>query len=93
MFDSSGSSSSKTHPMYKLDTSEFDQERIQCYEKSYGVFCMAMSMKDRDERELDYLWGDAIKMYDSFLVSDFNDLNKSELDCIQDYIMDAEISK
>ena len=79
--------------MYKINTKEFDESMRKNYEKSYGVFCMAMSMKDRDERELDYLWADAIKMYESFLVSDFNDMNKSELDCIHDYLMDSEISK
>lgn len=53
---------------------------------SYGIFCMAMSMKDRNERELDVLWSNAIKNYESFLVSDFNDMHKSELDCIHDYL-------
>jgi hypothetical protein len=79
--------------MYKIDTTDFDQAMHRSYMNSYGVFCMAMSLPDRNERELDYLWADAIKMYESFLVSDYNDLNKSELDCIHDYLMDAEISK
>ncbi len=54
---------------------------------------MAMSMPNRNERELDYLWQDAIDTYEAFLKSDYNDVNKSELDCIHDYLMDAEISK
>jgi hypothetical protein len=63
------------------------------HQESYGVFCMAMSMPNRNERELDYLWQDAIDTYEAFLKSDYNDVNKSELDCIHDYLMDAEISK
>jgi hypothetical protein len=63
------------------------------HHESYGVFCMAMSMPDRNERELDILWADAIKMYEAFLKSEWNDADKSELDCIHDFIMDAEISK
>lgn len=61
------------------------------FEKCYGVFCMAMSMKNRNERELDCLWKDAIEKYQSFVKSDFNDPDKSELDCIHDYIMDSEL--
>jgi hypothetical protein len=79
--------------MYKTDMTEFNESMRKSYMNSYGVFCMAMSMKDRNERELDNLWADAIKLYEVFLVSEYNDLNKSELDCIHDYLMDAEISK
>jgi hypothetical protein len=79
----------KINPMYKITMNEFDQRKS--YMGSYGVFCMAMSLPDRNERELDILWSDAIKMYEAFVVSDFNDYSKSELDCIHDYLM--EISK
>ena len=58
---------------------------------SYGVFCMAMSMAERNERELDLLWADAISKYEAFCLSEYNDQNKSELDCIHEFL--NEISK
>jgi hypothetical protein len=47
---------------------------------------MAMSMPNRNESELDVLWADAIRMYDSFLVSEYNNPNESELECIHKYV-------
>lgn len=54
----------------------------------YGVFCMAMSMKDEDQttRQMDVWWNKAIELYDEFLNSGFNDYDQSELDCIQRFM-------
>ena len=55
---------------------------------SYGVFCMAMSMKDEDQttRQMDVWWDKAIELYDEFEHSSFNDPYQSELDCIQRFM-------
>lgn len=58
--------------------------RSMCY-PAYGVFCMAMAMGG-DKDELDAWWDDAIEHYERFLDSDFFDLDKSELDCINEYV-------
>ena len=56
----------------------------------YGVFCMAMSMKDEDQttRQMDVWWDKAIELYDEFVNSSFNDPYQSELDCIQRFMAD-----
>ena len=53
---------------------------------SYGVFCMAMSFKIFNPRELDDLYLEAINCYNSFIESEFNDPNKSELECINEFV-------
>lgn len=53
---------------------------------SYGVFCMAMSLKNINTRELDILFTTAIHKYDSFIESEFNDINKPEIECINDFV-------
>jgi hypothetical protein len=45
-----------------------------------------MSMPDRNERELDILWETACAVYQDFLDSKYNNPNKSELDCIHEFI-------
>jgi hypothetical protein len=61
-----------------------DNFRSMCY-PAYGVFCMAMAMGG-DKDELDAWWDDAIGHYERFLDSEFNDINQSELDCINEYV-------
>jgi hypothetical protein len=52
---------------------------------AYGVFCMAMAMGG-DKDELDSWWDDAIGHYEIFWESDYCDPNKSELECINEYV-------
>lgn len=55
------------------------------YYPAYGVFCMAVALGG-DKYELDAWWKVAIWHYENFLDSKFNDVDKSELDCINDYV-------
>lgn len=55
------------------------------YYPAYGVFCMAMAMGG-DPNELDSWWDDAIEHYVMFQDSEFNDINQSELECINQYV-------
>ena len=51
---------------------------------SYGVFCIAqIIIQDRD---LDEVWGEAIRLYEEFINSPFNVDTESELDCIHKFI-------
>lgn len=47
---------------------------------------MAMSLKNINTRELDILFTTAIHKYDSFIESEFNDINKPEIECINDFV-------
>jgi hypothetical protein len=50
----------------------------------YGVFCIAMLLKDN--RDNDVRWSSALKLYDKFIDSDFNDPEESEFDCINNFM-------
>jgi hypothetical protein len=52
----------------------------------YPIFCIAVQLLSGREDELDLVWGDATELYIKFLRSDFNDPNKSELDCINNFM-------
>lgn len=54
--------------------------------ESYPIFCIAVHLLDGREGELDIVWVDAVELYSRFLDSEFNDLNKSELDCIKNFM-------
>jgi hypothetical protein len=54
----------------------------------YGVFCIASQLNE--ERNLDVIWETAIKLYDEFLVSEYNDHNESELECINRFMSRAK---
>jgi hypothetical protein len=54
--------------------------------KSYSIFCIASQLLNGREDELDLVWQDANELYDEFLNSEFNNVNKSELDCINDFL-------
>lgn len=62
------------------------------YHESYGVFCVAMFINNLDregwEGNIDLLWEKAIQTYDKFLKSEYNNKNKSELDCINTYMQE-----
>jgi len=73
--------------MYTLEHKQQDQQRIKNALDSYGVFCIAMAHPERKDSDLDLMWEEAIGLYEEFLVSDFNDWNYSELDCINTFMM------
>lgn len=50
----------------------------------YGVFCIASQLKE--ECNLDNVWGIANQLYEQFLISEFNNPNESELDCINKFV-------
>lgn len=51
----------------------------------YGVFCIAIQL-EQNHRELDVLWDKALKIYDEFKNSEFNNPEKSELECINEFL-------
>ena len=51
----------------------------------YGVFCIAIQL-EQNHRELDVLWDKALKLYDEFQNSEFNNPEKSELECINEFL-------
>ena len=56
------------------------------YWQSYGVFAIAIQLKNKDYKVIDLLWQEAIDLYKEFLNSKFNDINQSELDCINKFM-------
>ena len=54
-------------------------------DKSYGIFCIASQLLNQDS-DLDVVWEKATNLYIDFLSSKFNDVNKSELDCINNFL-------
>ena len=57
----------------------------QSLNSSYGVFCIAAQL-EQNNRGLDVVWDKAIKLYDEFRNSRFNNLEESELDCINEFL-------
>jgi hypothetical protein len=55
-------------------------------DKSYSIFCIAAQLLKGREDELDLVWEEAIELYNEFINSEFDDQNKSELDCINDFL-------
>lgn len=65
----------------------------------YGVFCMIDVAKgynpmleqiiQRDEAN-DIAWDKGIELYDNFLESKYNTDDKSEIDCMEDYIINLK---
>ena len=62
------------------------------FRSSYGVFAIATyiqqveAIDSNEARDLDSLWDEAIFLYNNFVVSKFNDVNQSELDCIYQFL-------
>lgn len=59
-----------------------EENRLSDY---YGVFCIAIQL-EQNHRELDVLWNKALKLYDEFKNSEFNNPEKSELECINEFL-------
>jgi hypothetical protein len=55
-------------------------------DKSYSIFCIASQLLKDNERELDIVWQNATELYNEFLNSSFDNVNESELDCINDFL-------
>lgn len=53
------------------------------YATAYGIFCIAMEL---DIEELDLRWERATQLYRIFLASDYNDMSKSEVECIHEFL-------
>lgn len=53
------------------------------YATAYGIFCIAMEL---NIEELDIRWERANQLYRDFLASDYNDYNKSEIECIYEFL-------
>ena len=51
----------------------------------YGVFCIALQLEDNKDN--DVRWKTAIKLYNHFLDSEYNNPHKSELDCINEFML------
>ena len=65
----------------------------------YGVFCMIDVAKANNPLQQffiesddgnDLTWDKGIELYDSFLVSKYNSDDKSEIDCMEDYIINLK---
>lgn len=59
---------------------------------AYPIFCIASHLLIENPKlsnELDNCWADATALYNKFLDSKFNDTNRSELDCINEFLIDA----
>jgi hypothetical protein len=61
---------------------------------SYGIFCIAMAMdvEDQNTRQLDIWWERATKLYDEFIDSKFNNTTESELDCINNFMVNKKVA-
>jgi len=55
------------------------------YWNAYGVYCITINANLKSEF-LDRQWEEAIDIYEDYLKSKYNDENKSELECINDYL-------
>jgi hypothetical protein len=63
-------------------------KKIKTHWDSYGVFAIAIQLQTHDYGFIDGLWQDAIDLYQRFYYSSYNDANKSELECINEYMAD-----
>jgi hypothetical protein len=62
---------------------------------NYSTFCIAAYILRKDPERFDRLdgvWTVAKQYYNSYLNSKYNDISKSELDCVNDF-MDARYPK
>ena len=58
------------------------------YDYYYGVYCLIDMAKDIIDKSegYDITWDKGIELYDLFLLSIYDNPNKSELDCINDFL-------
>ena len=53
---------------------------------SYGVFAIAIQLKNQNYSEIDVMWQESIDLYEQFYKSEWNDLKQSELECINKFM-------
>lgn len=53
--------------------------------QSYGVYAIALQLKN-PEWGIDVQWQEAIDLYEQFYSSIWNDVNRSELECINEFM-------
>ena len=58
------------------------------YDYYYGVYCLIDMANDIIDKSKGYdiTWDKGIELYDIFLLSKYDNPNKSELDCINDFL-------
>lgn len=64
-------------------------EHVTNHWNSYGVFAIAQLILTKYDA-LDIAWEEAIKLYDEFSSSYYNDMNQSELECIYKFMHDKQ---
>ena len=68
-------------------------EKKYSYGTTYMIFVLGYDIMhdyfaDSKERECDIVFAKCEKIYDDFLESDYNDTNKSEYECLEEYCKD-----
>ena len=54
--------------------------------KSYGVYAIALQLKNQDLGAIDVMWQEAIDLYEQFYKSEWNDFKESEIECINKFM-------
>lgn len=53
---------------------------------SYGVYSIALQLKNKNLGAIDVMWQEAIDLYEKFKNSDWNNFDESELECINKFM-------
>lgn len=53
---------------------------------SYGVFAIAIQLKNQNYSAIDVMWQEAIELYKQFYKSEWDDKDQSELECINKFM-------
>jgi hypothetical protein len=62
-----------------------EQKKTNKHWQSYGVYAIALQLKN-PEWGIDVQWQEAIDLYEEFYSSIWNDVNRSELECINEFM-------
>jgi hypothetical protein len=62
-----------------------EQRETNKHWQSYGVYAIALQLKNT-EWGIDVQWQEAIDLYEEFYSSIWNDVNRSELECINEFM-------
>jgi len=62
-----------------------EQRETNKHWQSYGVYAIALQLKNL-EWGIDVQWQEAIDLYEEFYSSIWNDVNRSELECINEFM-------
>ena len=71
--------------MKEIELHEFSKSNYNFY---YYVYCLIDMAKDiiDESKGYDLAWDKGIELYQAFLKSEYNSSDKSELDCINDFL-------